>query len=250
MAKFNCLIIDPDMPGRMRLKQATTPINEFGMVTPMANVNEATVFLKGEKITDVVFLSARLPQEQLGPFIAMSKQTKGGQDAAYVIIKKDQGDASAMAEIMMLGGDGMLCEPYSVDSLLEITLLAARVRKERASERHKIALGIMVKDLISQLDLVCCLKANNCELGLSIRKLKDVSAMIQALDAESLPVYFEVMQQAFIDAPLPPKALGTKKYGGVSNRVKKKMDQKLAEEIEKQMSGEAAATTTPEPGAS
>lgn len=71
--------------------------------------------------------------------------------------------------------------------------------------------------------------------------------MVQALDPESFPVYFEVMQQAFIDAPLPPKALGTKKYGGVSNRVKRKMDQKLADEIEKQMQPGANAPT--EPGA-
>lgn len=248
MAKFNCVIVDPDMPGRMRLKQATTPINEFGMVTPLGSTNEASTFFKGEKLTDVVFLSERLPQDQIAPFIQMAKQTRGAQDAAYVIVKKDQGnDASAIAEVMMLGGDGLLCEPYSVDSLLEITLLSARVRRERAGERQKLAVGIMVKDLISQLDLVCCLKANNCELGLSIRKLKDVAGMIHALDAESRAIYFEVMQQAFIDAPLPPKALGTKRYGGVSNRVKRKMDQKLAEEIEKHM---ATGPVTPEPGAS
>ena len=236
MAKFNCLIVDPDMPGRMRLKQATTPISEFGLVTPVGGVNEASAFLNGEKVTDVVFLSARLPQEQISPFIQTAKQTKGGQDAAYVIVKKNQGDgATSIAEIMMIGGDGMLCEPYSVDSLLEITLLSARVRKERAGEREKIAISIMVKDLIGQLDLVCCLKANNCEPGLSIRKLKDVASMIHALEGESQKTYFEVMQQMFIDAPLPPKALGVKKYGGASNRIKRRMDQKLADEITKQM---------------
>lgn len=238
MAKFNCLIVDPDMPGRMRLKQATTPISEFGLVTPVGSINEANAFLGGEKITDVVFLSARLPQDQLAPFIQLAKQTKGGMDAAYVIVTKNSGDgARSIAEIMMIGGDGMLCEPYSVDSLLEITLLSAKVRGERAGEREKVAIGIMVRDMISQLDLVCCLKANNCELGLSIRKLKDVAAMVHALAPESQAVYLEVMQQCFLDAPLPPKALGLKKYGGVSNRIKKKMEQKLADEIAKQMQG-------------
>lgn len=241
MAKYNCLIVDPDMPGRMRLKQATTPISEFGLVTPVGNVNEASAFLNGEKMTDVVFLSARLPQEHISPFIQAAKQSKGGQDAAYVIVKKNQGDggATSIAEIMMIGGDGMLCEPYSVDSLLEITILSARVRKERASEREKIAIGLMVKDLVAQLDLVCCLKANNCEPGLSIRKLKDVAGMIHALEGDARTLYFEVMQQVFMDAPLPPKALGVKKYGGASNRIKKRMDQKLADEITKQMQAEA-----------
>lgn len=244
MTKFNCLIVDPDMPGRMRLKQATTPISEFGVVTPVGNINEASAHLNGEKLTDVVFLSARLPQEQLSPFIQSAKATKGGQDAAYVIVRKNQGDGNtSVAEIMMIGGDGMLCEPYSVDSLLEITLLSARVRKERASERERIAIGLMVKDMIGQLDLVCCLKANSCEPGLSIRKLKDVAAMIHALNDESRAVYFDVMAQAFIDAPLPPKALGVKKYGGASSRVKKRMDQRMADEITKQMT---AATSEPE----
>ncbi len=243
--KFNCLIVDPDMPGRMRLKQATAPISEFGMVTPVGNINEASAFLNGERLTDVVFLSARLPQEQISPFIQAAKATKGGQDAAYVIVRKNQGDGgnTSVAEIMMIGGDGMLCEPYSVDSLLEITLLSARVRKERASEREKVAIGLMVKDLVGQLDLVCCLKANNCEPGLSIRKLKEVSAMIQGLSDESRKVYFEVMQEAFINAPLPPKALGVKKYGGASSRVKRRMDQKLADEITKQLT----APTEPQP---
>lgn len=237
--KFNCIIVDPDMTGRMRLKQATSPVNEFGMVTPFGSINEANAYLAQDKPTDVVFLSGRLPQEHLSPFIQSAKLLKSGQDAAYVIVTKSANDgAKGIAEIMMLGGDGMLCEPYSVDSLLEITLLSARVRKERSDQREKVALGIIVKDIIGQLDLVCCLKANNCEPGLSIKKLKDLGAMVQAMSPESQKTYFEVMTQAFIDAPLPPKALGVKKYGGVSSRIKKKMDQKMAEELQKQMLGE------------
>jgi DNA-binding response OmpR family regulator len=238
--KFNCIIIDPDMTGRMRLKQATSPVNEFGSVTPLSNINEANSYLAGDKPTDVVFLSARLPQEHLSPFIQSAKALKSGQDAAYVIVTKSASDgAKGIAEIMMLGGDGMLCEPYSVDSLLEITLLSARVRKERSDQREKAAIGMIIKDVINQLDMVACLKANGCELGLSIKKLRDLSAMIHAMSPESRTTYFDVMLQAFIDAPLPPKALGVKKYGGVSSRIKKKMDQKMAEDIQKQMQGDS-----------
>jgi len=47
------------------------------------------------------------------------------------------------------------------------------------------------------------------------------------------------MAEAFMVAPIPPKALGVKKYGGVSSRIKKKMDQKMADEIQKQMLSES-----------
>jgi hypothetical protein len=238
--KFNCIIIDPDMTGRMRLKQATAPVNEFGMITPMSNINEANAYLAQDKPTDVIFLSGRLPQEQLSPFIQSAKLSKSGQDAAYVVVTKSASEgATGIAEIMMIGGDGMLCEPYSVDSLLEITLLSARVRKERSDQREKAAIGMIVKDIINQLDLVSCLKANGCELGLSIKKLKDLGGMIHAMSPESRKIYYDVMAEAFMVAPIPPKALGVKKYGGVSSRIKKKMDQKMADEIQKQMLSES-----------
>ena len=98
---------------------------------------------------------------------------------------------------------------------------------------------MIVKDIIGQLDLVTCLKANGCELGLSIKKLKDLGAMVHAMSPESRKTYYDVMSEAFMAAPLPPKALGAKKYGGVSSRIKKKMDQKMADEIQKQIQGES-----------
>ena len=229
----------------MRLKQATSPINEFGAVSPLGSFNEASAQLNSDRITDVIFISSRFPQEQLSPFISAAKATKGGQDAAYVIVTKSAGDgARAIAEIMMIGGDGMLCEPYSVDTLLEITLLSARVKKERSEQREKVAIGIIVKDIIAQLDLVACLRASGCEPGLSIKKLKDLSAMVHGMSPESQRLYIEVATQSFIDAPLPPKALGVKKYGGVSSRIKKKMEQKMADELQKQMAESSSEPTS------
>lgn len=235
MAKFNCVIVDPDMNSRMRLKQATTPIAEFGSVMPLSSFLEASGHLNGEREIHVVFVSARFASNDLQQFITQARQSKQGQDSAYVIVlKSSQEGNSEVSGAMMLGGDGVLCEPYSVDSLLEITLLAARVRKERSDARERIAINMIVKDLISQLDLVACLKANDCELGLSIKKLKDLGEVIKGMTPESRVIYYEMCEKAFIDAPLPPRALAVKKYGGVSSRVKKKMDAKIASDITKQ----------------
>jgi hypothetical protein len=232
MSKYNCIILDPDMPSRMKLKQATTQVSDFGKVTPVGTINDANSILgSGEGNMDIIFVSTRFDNEVITNFINQAKACKAGQDTAYVMIVKSQ--SSSVAQNMLLGGDSVLCEPYSVDSMLEITRLAAIVKKERADAREKIAINLLIGDISNQIDLIACLKASGCEPGTSIKKFRDVCASLTKLSPETKEYYYETLINKLIDAKVPPKALAAKKYSGVSSRVKKRMETKLIAAIDK-----------------
>lgn len=232
MKKYNAVIVDPDMASRMRLKQATTSVVDFGHIYLLNNFLEADKFFVGENPVDVVFITGALDREKLAEFIRRAKMTKNGQDSAYVTVLKSQEEGNAsVGSNMMLGSDGILCEPYSVDNLVAITHLAAKVKKERGEAREKAALSMIVKDIIAQIDLLAFLKTSNCDLGTSLKALRDLSEPLKSLSPESFKWYVEVAVNLFEEAPLPQRAFRTKVYAGASSRVKRKMEKKLLDEV-------------------
>ncbi len=236
MNKYNGIILDPDMPSRMKLKQATTQVSDFTKVTPVGTINDANSILNsGEGNVDIIFVSARFDNATIISFINQAKLTKAGQDTAYIMVMKalPQGGAT-LAQNMMMGGDSILCEPYSVDSMLEITRIAAEVKKERADTREKMAITLLLGDIISQVDVIACLKSSGCEPGTSIRKFRDICGSLKNLSPEKIGYYYDLMVTKFMEAKIPPKALSShKKYAGVSSRVKKKMESKIIAAMEK-----------------
>lgn len=236
MNKYNCIILDPEMASRMKLKQATTQVTDFGKVTPVGAFNEANNILSsGEMMIDVIFVSARFENELITNFITQAKLTKAGQDTAYIMVMNalPQGGAS-LAQNMMMGGDSILCEPYSVDSMLEITRIAAKVKKERADSREKIAINLLIGDMCNQIDLIACLKSSGCEPGTSIKKFREICASLKNITPEKVSFYYDTLISRLMDAKAPPKALGGgRNYSGVSSRVKKRMESKLIAAMDK-----------------
>ena len=228
LVKYTAIIADSDLDARMRLKQATAAVTNFGKVHQTNSPRETIQRLAtGERI-DVIFLSYRFETAEISAFIKEAKGMPAGQDAAYILLQKNEDQsASAVASNVMIGADGLLYEPYSVDYLMEITELAARVRKERSDARERGAMQFLVNDIIAQIDLVSTLKAAGYEVGASLKKLKEMCAVFSTLSPTSLEVYYKVAVEQFEKAPVP-KALEKKKlYGGASSRVKKRTEAKL-----------------------
>lgn len=218
----------------MRLKSATSSVTQFGTISLCATIRDAAGKLGGSERIDVIFISFKIDRNDLIQFIKDAKATKCAEDAAYVLVLGGQNqDATTVATTVMLGGDGFLFEPYSVDQLVEITNLAAKVRKERADTREKMAISMIVQDLMKQIDLLAYLRALGYESGSSTKKFKEKCQFVTSLSPENLAIYYDLAIQLFSDAPLPSKALKPENYKGVSSRVKKKMAEKVIAEVEK-----------------
>jgi DNA-binding NarL/FixJ family response regulator len=242
MQKFDGLIIDPDIESRMRLKQVCASLVNFGKVYPLQSATEGIAKLGVERHCDVIFVSSKLGQDNVSTFIKDAKATQAGQDTAYILIVANKDSGSALiAQSVMMGADGVLTEPYSVDILVEITQLSARVRKERSTAREMAALKILLADMVQQIDLIAFSKSCEYEVGTSFKHLKQACAVLAGLEAESLTKYYELAIEAFGAAPVPVHLQQRKKYGGASNRIKKRMADKLATEVQK------VASTPPKP---
>lgn len=230
--KFDAILIDPDLNSRMRLKQATTAVPQFGAVQQTSTVNEALSRMGGGDKCDVIFLSFRIDQSEITNFIRKAKETKAGQDTAYVLVMKGGADGATIAQNVIGGADGMLFEPYSVDYLYEITNLAARVKRERSDLREKAAIQMLVQDLITQVDQLAYLKSCNMDTVRAFKRLKESCDFIRSLSPESVQAYYQMAVDSFQAAPIPSNVSKYKKYGGASDRIKKRMEKKVAAEME------------------
>ncbi len=232
--KYEAFIVDSDLDSRMRLKQATSSVHNFGKVQQIAALKEAVSKLSGPDKCDVVFISYKFDQSEVTQFIKEAKQTPHGQDAAYVLVLRGQDqDSQTVASNVMIGADGFLFEPYSVDNLIEITSLAARVKRERSKSREAAALKFLITDVMNQVDLIAFLKQSGYEVGRSLKKFKDLCGVFQTLEGDSKDLYFELAIKMFEEAPLPKTMFQNKKYAGASSRVKRLAEKKVMAELEK-----------------
>ena len=228
--KYNALVVDPDTGTRLRLKQAAISVYHFGEVHLCPDLDNALARLEGGKQSDVVFISERFPKDQIPPFIKQAKGTAGGNDAAYVLVlTKSEDDSARVASGVMLGADGVLMEPYSVDSLVEITKLSARVKRENARTREKAAISFLVKDIIKQIDRLAYMKVCEMDVGRSLKQFREMCSVFENFDDNSRQMYFEIMLELFDN--LPPPKYPVRQYKGASLRVKKMMEKKLLEQF-------------------
>jgi DNA-binding NarL/FixJ family response regulator len=236
--KYDTLIIDPDMDTRMRLKTATSSVIQFGKVQLLNSLEDAQSNLDMGRPWDCIFVSYRFKKDEVAGFIKQAKEKKAGEDAAYVLILQTQEQSSSVvAESVMIGADGFLFEPYSVDQLVEITELAARVKLERSQEREAAALNFLLRDVMHQIDLIAYLKAVGYDVGRGMKRFKQMCTVFQALEGESLGVYYGIAVETFSEAPFP-KQIYQKSYSGASKRVRERMEKKLLEELEKDLKDE------------
>lgn len=232
--RYDAIIIDPDSATRMRLKQATSALNEFDKVNLTNSIGDATSRLNSGGPVDVIFLSAALEQSQVDQFIAQSKSNKNGQDAAYVSVMKGNAQAStSIAENVISGFDGMLFEPYSIDQLVELTKIAARVRKERSTAREQAAISIIISDLVRQLDQIAFVKRQGVDPSVLMRKFKLATDTLRKLQPESFELYFTQAVDAFVAVPVPQMTAEVNEYKGPSSRVKRKQQERLVQEAER-----------------
>ena len=233
--RYDALLIDPDMQRRMRLKSATMSVVQFSKLHLLSDIGEARSRVQNGPVVDVVFISSDLDSAEITTFVKAGKESKYGQDAAYILVLKTSSqDSTTVAQNVLIGADGFLFEPYSVDQLVEITELAAKVKKERSRTREVAAMSMMLTDVMSQLDMMAYLKSAGYDVAGGQRKFAKMCSFFSSLSEDSRALYYEQVVQRFIDAPLPQKVFQSN-YKGASSRVKKKMEEKLLAEQEKDL---------------
>ncbi|MCS6961761.1 MAG: response regulator [Deltaproteobacteria bacterium] len=227
---FRVFIVDPDSDARLRLRQSTSSVPDIKHVVQFSSPNEALNQLSLSQHVDVVFVSNRLGKQVVKNLIQQGKQTKGGQDSAYVVVLPSAAEGKAvLAEVMMDGADGILCEPFSVEQLREITHLATRVKKERSEARERAAISLLVPEIAKQVDLVAAIRSSGMEPESSLKVLKEMAQKVKDRGEFGLEVFLELFENYIVNLPAPIINQSVKSYSGVSKRLKAKIERKVME---------------------
>lgn len=231
--KITCLIIDSDIPARMRLKQAAIPLGKFSNTSICSSFEETTQKLSGEYVADLIFISERFEEEVTTDFVRRAKDMKGGQDSAFVLVLGSQTDQSQrIARSVLTGFDGFLMEPFSVNDLEGVVKLTQRIKKERSSAREKRALELLLRDMIKQLDKIAFIASKGRDPKNALKKMHAMCATLEGMGPQAKEIYYECVVTAMENAPLNSFSADFKNYAGTSTRIKKALEDKMLAQME------------------
>ena len=229
--RFNILIIDPDSQSRGNLKQAALALPSFKKVYVCSFLREGIDKADGTEPIDVVFVSYRFPQEEVEEFVAEAKKLSRGKDWAYVAVLKAKEQKNDVIANSVIGGlNGFLFEPFSADNLREIAEITAKVKLEAESRRRQAAILVLLKEVSGHLDAVAFYKKRGTETPIANRKLAESSQNLKKFKGEMFGDYVETLIDYFSTIQPPPSL----NYNGVSERVRKRMEEKMLKELEAQ----------------
>ena len=220
------LVIEADALNRNRVKQAMMALPLFGKSIMGSSIQDAKSRLPELSKIDVVFISDKLDRSSIGSFIEEMKQNPKAQDAAFVLIMSG-GKNSNLAEGFLNGADGVLSEPYSVDTLKEITELAERVKKQRERIRAELGIQLLLKDIVNQVNNVASVQQGGLDPSRQLKKLEEIADAIEKLDPDLQERYLLLAVEEFQKVPVPEAPKLKEQYKGISNRVKMRLEKKL-----------------------
>ncbi len=233
LQKLTALIIDPEGDSRARIRHALIETDRFGDIDTGALDDETVRKIAFGHERDVVLISQALPAEEVVNFIKRAKETHAGRDATFILVIGASAETSAAVGLnYTLGVDGFLLHPYSPDRMREIVELSFKVKAERAEMRNRVGLTLLVADLVDQINLVAFLKKQGYDVSASLRKLQSLCRSLAELDSMALETYFDVILALFPESPFPAHFHGSEEYRGLSDRVRRRMERKLVNELE------------------
>lgn len=220
------LVIEADAINRNRVKQAMMALPLFGKCIMGGSIPDAKSRLPELDRIDIVFISDKIETSVIGSFIEELKKLPKSQDAAFVLIVAGSRNSN-LAEGFLNGADGILSEPYSVDTLKEITELAERVKKQRERIRAELGIQLLLKDLVHQVDNVASVQQGGLDPTRQLKKLEEIADAIEKLDPDLQQRYLMLAIEEFQKVPVPEAPKLKEQYKGVSNRVKARLEKKL-----------------------
>jgi CheY-like chemotaxis protein len=231
--RFNVLIVDPDSSSRGNLKQAAMALTTFNKVYIAGSLDEAFGKTGGGESIDVLTLSYRFELSAICKFVERAKQTPRGEGWAYIaVLKASDQNNKAIADGVVGGINGFLLEPYSADNLRQVAEVTGKIKAQNEMKRVKAAIAMLLKEIVKHLDAVAMYKAKGKNPVAAYRRLRESCKSLQQFNGPMYDAYVEACAE--ILGNLPPPALAN--YSGVSERVKKRMEAKALEELEKQYS--------------
>ena len=233
MSYFDSLIVECDANTRSNLKQATMVLPSFRKVQPVISLGEALSRLSGLEYDrmDIVFVSLQFGWDKIRSFMSDAKASTHGEDCTYILVlKSSQHNEQTLAASILAGLHGFIVEPFSAENLGEVANIAAKVKRENIVKRQMKALRMLIPDVIKHIDAFNVFHSKGKNTSHITRRIEKSCSTIKTLHGDILDKYIDMAVESFSE--VKPKVAA--QYGGISKRVKRRMEQKALEEMEKE----------------
>ena len=143
------MLLSSRREAKAQLRPLLSYIKGFQVAAVPSKIEEARTLLQSEPPFHFVFIGGEFPETEAAAFIAEAKKKKlpSGDKTVFVLLLGSATDSDRVASNMMAGFHGFLCEPYSLESVTELTQLAGKVSEQHTVVRMKAATGILLSDL-------------------------------------------------------------------------------------------------------
>jgi hypothetical protein len=139
----------------------------------------------------------------------------------------------SIAEGLLAGTDGFLFEPFSIDQLVDVTKLAAKIKLQRAAARQMLSLDFIVKDFVRLIDVYSRLTMMGCDASKARARVERMSNTVKSFEPEAQEAFLQALVEMFMLQPTPdPIFQRFKKEGIRSMRLRMRLAENLTEKKE------------------
>lgn len=143
------LIVTAELSIKRRLLELVPYVPTLNKVIASANLIEARQALNSATRVGAIFIRNEFPQSSIATFIEETKKTFVGQDTCFILlISEEDQNSEIVANHLLIGFHGFLCEPFCLESVVETTNIASGVRMCGSKARIKAATGMLLSEMV------------------------------------------------------------------------------------------------------
>lgn len=226
LKELSFLIIESSTKSRNRLREA------LQNCVYKANIDQANNLANGlEMLTltkyDAVFAYCDEGKEELIKFISVVKGASNTANLPLIVkLSTDKQDSTFIAELLLGGALGFICEPFSTSQLEKLLTLLSQLKgselKVNDSEEtiNLQAASLLIAGAMQCIDEIAYYQATDSAMGgYAVKNLKRVSDMLKNIvNKIDQSAYENILVEKFVDVP-PPKRQVNKKSRKKAERI-------------------------------
>lgn len=216
----HALIVCKRKQTRGRLRQLLQHVQAFGDVTAVDDLHDARDAISMSPRYNYVFVGSEYGQNETAQFLEKTRGRRRSRNKRTFVLLFEPGEENHenLANNMMVGFHGFLCEPFTLEAVAEIASLANKVSRQQTVLRLKAATGLLLTDLRDD-------EEEKTEEGASPKnlwdKVQDSCSWYNQVTSESLTL---AVQSKLHKMPATARAKGfmtlRDRVAGVSKRVR------------------------------
>lgn len=198
------MVVEPNSVLRSRIVQAATFEKMVARTVSSSSLYETLKLLRNKWRSDIVFVSNWFGQREVLHFISAAKNTRWGQDCAFILLLDDQHqDRATVAKHLLKGMDGFLAASFTVETVQKIIGVALKVKAQRMQWRVETASRLMLEKLMDDLDHLTHDVTYRGATFVFPEGVAQAARVFRSFEAEEVSVYFRVLIDVFANVRPP-----------------------------------------------